>query len=63
MRIRVVPYYSLVATLGLTVGSAQQTVPFQGGIPVAPSGLAKRPLPDKPMEFDTARVSASASWS
>ena len=44
-----------VATVGLRVGSAQQTVPFQGGIPLAPSGLAKRPLPDKPMEFDTGR--------
>ena len=43
-----------VATIGLRVGSGQQTVPFQGGIPLAPSGLAKRPLPDKPMEFDTA---------
>ena len=30
----------LVATVGSQVGSAQQTVPFQGGIPVAPSGLA-----------------------
>ncbi len=44
----------LVATVGIQVGSGQQTVPFQNGIPVAPSGLAKRPLPDKPMEFDTA---------
>jgi glucose/arabinose dehydrogenase len=44
---------ALAATVGLTVGSGQQTVPFQGGIPVAPTGLANRPLPDKPMEFDT----------
>ena len=44
---------ALVATVGLAVGSGQQTVPFQGGIPVAPTGLANRPLPDKPMEFDT----------
>jgi glucose/arabinose dehydrogenase len=36
------------------VGFGQQTVPFQGGIPVAPSGLAKRPLPDKPVVYDTA---------
>jgi glucose/arabinose dehydrogenase len=41
------------ATVGLEVGSGQQTVPFQGGIPVAPTGLANRPLPDKPVEFDT----------
>jgi glucose/arabinose dehydrogenase len=33
---------------------AQQTVPFQNGIPLAPSGLANRPLPNLPMEFDTA---------
>ncbi len=32
----------------------QQKVPFQNGIPVAPSGLAGRPLPKLPMEFDTA---------
>jgi glucose/arabinose dehydrogenase len=46
--------FALAATVGSQVGSGQQTVPFQGGIPVAPSGLANRPLPDKPMEFDTA---------
>jgi glucose/arabinose dehydrogenase len=38
---------------------------MKGGIPVAPSGLANRPLPNLPMEFDTAegmriRVSAVA---
>jgi glucose/arabinose dehydrogenase len=44
----------LVATIGSPIGSAQQTVPFAGGIPIAPNGLAARPLPDKPMEFDTA---------
>ena len=41
----------LVAT---QVGSGQQKVAFDGGIPVAPKGLAARPLPDKPMVFDTA---------
>jgi glucose/arabinose dehydrogenase len=35
-------------------GAGQQTVPFQGNIPVAPQGLAGKPLPDKPVEFDTA---------
>jgi glucose/arabinose dehydrogenase len=35
-------------------GSAQQTVPFNGTIPVAPLGLSARPLPDAPVEFDTA---------
>ena len=44
----------LVATAGSQVGSGQQKVPFEGGIPVAPKGLAARPLPDKPMVFDTA---------
>lgn len=42
------------ATLGSALGSAQQRVPFQNGIPVAPLGLAGRPLPRLPMEFDTA---------
>ena len=50
---RVLVVVALVATVGLKTGSGQQTVPFQGGIPVAPTGLANRPLPDKPMEFDT----------
>ena len=45
----------LVAAIASQMGSAQQTVPFQGGIPVAPLGLAGRPLPDRPVEFDTAR--------
>jgi glucose/arabinose dehydrogenase len=36
------------------LGFAQQKVPFQNGIPVAPKGLEARPLPDKPMVFDTA---------
>jgi glucose/arabinose dehydrogenase len=31
----------------------QQKVPFQNGIPLAPNGLAHRPLPKLPMEFDT----------
>ncbi len=35
------------------VGSGQQKVPFQNNIPVAPKGLAGRPLPKLPMEFDT----------
>ena len=46
--------FILIATLGSSVGSGQQKVPFAGGIPVAPTGLVKRPLPDKPVEFDTA---------
>src|SRR5262245_13695711 len=33
---------------------AQQAVPFRNNIPVAPTGLADRPLPTLPMQFDTA---------
>ena len=44
----------LVAVAGSGVGSGQQTVPFQGEIPVAPRGLTARRLPDKPVVFDTA---------
>lgn len=32
----------------------QRTVPFEGGIPLAPTGLKKRPLPSEPVVFDTA---------
>lgn len=32
---------------------AQQNVPFQGNIPVAPQGLAGKPLIEKPVEYDT----------
>lgn len=43
----------LVATIGSQVGWGQQTVPFAGGIPVAPRGLAGRPLPKMPVVYDT----------
>jgi glucose/arabinose dehydrogenase len=44
----------LAAVVGSQVGFGQQKVPvMQGGIPVAPKGLANRPLPKLPMEFDT----------
>jgi aldose sugar dehydrogenase len=45
-------FYLLVASCALL--PAQQKVPFNNGIPVAPKGLEARPLPDKPMVFDTA---------
>ena len=46
---------ALVLIAGLVeVGSGQQNVAFENGIPVAPLGLAGRPLPAKPVEFDTA---------
>src|SRR6185369_14559948 len=38
------------------VGTAQQTVPFDGGIPVAPAGFEPLPIPAEPIEFDTAEV-------
>lgn len=37
-----------------TVTFAQQKVPFNNGIPVAPQGLAGKKLPDHPVEYDTA---------
>jgi glucose/arabinose dehydrogenase len=42
-------------TLPLTA-AAQQTVPFDGGIPVAPAGFEPQPIPAQPIEFDTAEV-------
>ncbi|MEO8097401.1 MAG: PQQ-dependent sugar dehydrogenase [Acidobacteriota bacterium] len=42
-----------ILLVAATVGFAQQKVPFQGGIPVAPQGLAGHKLPAKPVEFDT----------
>jgi glucose/arabinose dehydrogenase len=44
---------ALAALFIATIVSGQQKVPFQNGIPVAPEGLAHRPLPKLPMEFDT----------
>lgn len=37
----------------LQSGIAQQRVPFQGNIPVAPTGLSGKPLPSAPVVFDT----------
>jgi aldose sugar dehydrogenase len=53
---RLYPVALLVAVAaGSAVGVAQQKVPMTPiGIPVAPTGLANRPLPKLPMEFDTA---------
>jgi glucose/arabinose dehydrogenase len=53
----------LVIVAGSQRGSGQQSVPFNNGIPVAPMGLANRPLPKLPMEFDTGegmRIKVSA---
>jgi glucose/arabinose dehydrogenase len=43
----------LLAVAAVERSPGQQSVPFKGGIPVAPTGLANRPLPKLPMEFDT----------
>jgi len=48
------PAPSLTLLFLATVASAQQKVPFQNNIPVAPQGLAGRALPDKPVDYDTA---------
>jgi glucose/arabinose dehydrogenase len=48
----------LAVGLAVTAGSlsltGQQSVPFAGGIPVAPLGLAGKPLPQLPVVLDTA---------
>jgi glucose/arabinose dehydrogenase len=36
--------------------SAQQTVPFENGSPIAPAGFEPKPIPAEPIEFDTAEV-------
>jgi len=58
---------ALAITAGSLVSFSQQNVPFNStfNIPVAPKGLANRPLPKMPVEFDTGegmriRVSAAA---
>jgi glucose/arabinose dehydrogenase len=43
-----------LSAIALATAAGQQRVPFQGTIPVAPTGLKKRALPDKPVEYDTA---------
>src|SRR5215472_5835201 len=53
----------IAAYVALLLALVQQQVPFRNNIPVAPTGLAWRPLPKLPMEFDTAegqRIRVSA---
>ena len=46
---------AVTVAIGVHTLSAQQKVPFdKGGYPVAPTGLANRPMPKLPMVFDTA---------
>jgi aldose sugar dehydrogenase len=48
-----VRFSALALLVAATIAYGQQKVPFQNGIPVAPNGLAHRPLPKLPIEFDT----------
>ena len=43
----------LAVSAGVAIGFGQQQVPFAGGIPVAPSGLANKPLGPGPFVYDT----------
>src|SRR5579871_5954575 len=44
---------TLLLFLTAAAAFSQQNVPFAGGIPVAPTGLAHRKLPALPIEYDT----------
>ena len=37
-------------------GTAQQKVPFENNTPVAPAGFEPEPIPEQPIEYDTAEV-------
>src|SRR3954471_2918654 len=50
---RMVAVALLIGVAGAGLTARQQNVPFQNGIPVAPTGLAGKPLPRLPVEFDT----------
>ena len=39
-----------------TTGTAQQTVPFENGSPIAPAGFEPQPIPAEAIEYDTAEV-------
>ncbi|HEU4617954.1 MAG TPA: PQQ-dependent sugar dehydrogenase [Gammaproteobacteria bacterium] len=43
----------LFAAVAASAAQAQQKVPFKGGIPLAPTGLANKPLPPGPFEYET----------
>jgi aldose sugar dehydrogenase len=46
---------SACLALALT-GTAQQTVPFENGTPIAPAGFEPQPIPAEVVEYDTAEV-------
>jgi glucose/arabinose dehydrogenase len=54
VRLAVVAAPLAIAAIAAVALAAQQKVPFNNGIPVAPTGLANKPLPKMPVEFDTA---------
>ena len=41
---------------GARPGTAQQTVPFENGSPIAPAGFEPQPIPAEAIEYDTAEV-------
>ena len=43
----------VLATLCSPLALAQREIPFRMGIPVAPSGLADKPLADGPFDYST----------
>jgi glucose/arabinose dehydrogenase len=47
------PLILLALAAAAQMASAQQSVPFQFGIPVAPGGVANQPLPNGPFEYVT----------
>jgi glucose/arabinose dehydrogenase len=51
--VRSLSLLALSAACAAPAALAQQKVPFQSGIPVAPQGLANRPLPAGPFEYAT----------
>src|SRR5215204_2880616 len=56
---RAVVWLSLTAACAIVlqhVGTAQQTVPFENGSPIAPAGFEPQPIPAEPIEYDTAEV-------
>lgn len=54
-RLRAGALLASLTTLGVApTASAQQDVPFWGNIPVAPEGIANKPLPDGPFQYATA---------
>ena len=56
---RRIAWFSLSTACALVVqraGTAQQTVPFENGSPIAPAGFEPQPIPAAPIEYDTAEV-------